>query len=120
MFKLLIFYSLVPLGINTEVFNPPETAGPHIALYTFSNDLFDDSNGEILYYSIILGIYGYHEESTASTWKGTVDTWPLISNKNVTSDITSFQATPKMWNPFQNSMDNRLAMLNIKFSINFR
>lgn len=86
------------MGVNE--FSPPQVDGPHTATYTFSSDLFDDSNGEILYYAIILGVYGYHEESTASTWRGTSDSWPLISSINET---LVYQATPKMWNPFQES-----------------
>lgn len=79
-----------------DEFSPPEVEGPHTAAYTFSNDLFDDSNGEIVYYAIIIGIYGYHEESKADTW----DTWPTIANTNGT---LVYQATPIMWNPFKES-----------------
>lgn len=93
------------MGLTVDEIYPPEIDGPYTASYTFSNDLFDDSHGEILYYAIILGLYGYHEESTASTWRGTLDSWPTISSTNSTSNETlPFQVTPKMWNPFQESI----------------
>lgn len=92
------------MGVITE-FEPPKVEGAHTAAYTFSDDLFDDSNGEIIYYAIILGMYGSHEESTASTWEGTSDSWPLVGNTGATAETGPYQATPKMWNPFQGSND---------------
>lgn len=96
-------HTIVPSGVATSNdFTPPEVEGPHTATYTFSAELFDDSNGEILYYAIILGKYGQHETPTANTWRGTEDSWPLVPG--ITNDSYTFQATPKMWNPFQQSI----------------
>lgn len=101
--KVVTVTILVPLGVTTDEFQPPDVEGASTAAYTFSKDLFDDSNGDIIYYAIIMGVYGFHEESTASTWRGTEDSWPQVSSANATNETQPFQATPKMWNPFEES-----------------
>lgn len=89
--------------MTTEELQSPNVEGAYTATYTFHENLFDDTNGDIIYYAIILGVYGFHEESKASTWRGTEDSWPLVSSTNATDDTMPYQATPNFWNPFQES-----------------
>lgn len=75
--------------------------GASTASYTFTDHLFNDTNGEIIYYAIILGIYGHHETPVTGTWDGTEDSWPSVQTDNPDDTNSPYQATPKMWNPFQ-------------------
>lgn len=102
-----MFFFLVPLGIISTNFESPTVNSSSTAVFEFSNDLFDDSNGEILYYAIILGSAQSNEESTFGFWNGTAESWPTIGDNSrrrlmfLRSGVEAYQATPILWNPFK-------------------
>lgn len=87
---------------------PPKGLSSSQAEYNISRDIFDEENGNILYYSIIIGEMHYEEKSTYGFWEGTENTWPTILT-NSTESIQSYEATPLFWNPFlSNYLCNKL------------
>lgn len=98
----VIFIFLVPASITDAGITTPVVNGSSTAVFEISNDLFDRSSGEILYYAIIIGLVDNHENSTFGHWDGV--TWPSVGSSSRFSFLRSsglpYQATPNFWNPF--------------------
>lgn len=106
----------VPAGV-TETVISPVVNGSSTAVFEFSNDLFDQRNGDIIYYAIILGTGTNSENSTFGHWDGV--TWPLVGSNSRSGILRNsgglYQATPNFWNPFAEGNNNQIFWLYFSF-----
>ncbi|XP_018322341.1 receptor-type tyrosine-protein phosphatase eta-like isoform X2 [Agrilus planipennis] len=95
---------IAPDGVPPKMLDSliePEQIDSGTAKFVFSNRLFSDVNGDIIYYAIILADADFNE-STYGFWNYSQNDWPFVGLWNDEAEtILPYQATPDYWNPFR-------------------
>lgn len=64
------------------------------AYFSFKKADFDNTNGEIIAYALILFSEAQDMGTSYGFWDGTNETWPTVNKQGT-------QLTPNLWNPFK-------------------
>ena len=101
--------NVVPLGASDVV--PPVADGTTTATFVLSNQLFDDTNGDILYYVFVLSsVENNRSVGNVGFWDGT--SWPDVFERwEHEGDVVPYQVTNRWWNPFDGTLRNVFRML---------
>ncbi|RZB89880.1 receptor-type tyrosine-protein phosphatase mu-like, partial [Asbolus verrucosus] len=79
----------VEISVITEDFNS-----------SLSKNAFSNTNGEILYYALILLSKSDSVDKTYGFWNNSDETWPSVPNGSG-NGLEPYQLTPIQWNPFK-------------------
>ena len=72
---------------------PPEVNDTTKAYFTLPKSVFNNENGEVIAYSLIL-MNTSTQKCTYGFWQGTNESWPSLPENG-------HQLTPNFWNPFE-------------------
>ncbi|XP_063916082.1 receptor-type tyrosine-protein phosphatase H-like [Zophobas morio] len=84
--------------ILTANMTPPEVNDTTKAYFTLPKSVFNNENGEVIAYSLIL-MNTSTQKCTYGFWQGTNESWPSLPENG-------HQLTPNFWNPFEGGVQS--------------